>query len=179
MRFIEKSNNKETIKVSFRDALWRDERYSRASIVNIILMSFHVLTGYSAVKGFSNSILTETYEAAGETGMTPRQGTYLVGAVNLFGAAAGLWICKTFGRRTILLWGHFILFLCQVGCAFSAFYAYSTLELVFILIFVFTYMASAGPANYIYLAETCTDTALAVVIFTNNFWALFENMTTE
>ena len=40
-------------------------------------------------------------------------------------------------------------------------------------------MATAGPANYIYLAETCTDSALAVVIFINNFWALFENMTTE
>ena len=38
------------------DALWKDERYSRASLVNIGIMSFHVLTGYSAVMSFSNSI---------------------------------------------------------------------------------------------------------------------------
>lgn len=56
MRFLQKSGNSETTKVSLKEALWTDEKYSRASQVNIVVMSFHVLTGYSAVMAFSNSI---------------------------------------------------------------------------------------------------------------------------
>lgn len=56
MRFIQKSCNQQTTKVALLDALWRDERYARATLVNVGVMSFHVLTGYSAVMNFSNSI---------------------------------------------------------------------------------------------------------------------------
>lgn len=55
-RFIEKSCNQNTTKTSLIDSMWRDERYARASIVNVTIMSFHVLTGYAAVMAFSNTI---------------------------------------------------------------------------------------------------------------------------
>ena len=44
-KFIEESCNKETVKVSFMESLWYDERYRRATIVSVILMSFNSLTG--------------------------------------------------------------------------------------------------------------------------------------
>lgn len=55
-RFIEKSCNNETTKISLANSMWLDERYARASLVNVTIMSFHVLTGYAAVMAFSNTI---------------------------------------------------------------------------------------------------------------------------
>jgi len=62
LRFIEKSGNKETTKVPVLASLWTDERYARATLVNIANMSFHVLTGYSAVMSYSNTIFNTVYE---------------------------------------------------------------------------------------------------------------------
>ena len=70
-RFIEKSCNQQTTKVSLKDSMWVDERYARASIVNVTIMSFHVLTGYAAVMAFSNTIFKNAQSADG-SGLTPR-----------------------------------------------------------------------------------------------------------
>jgi MFS family permease len=59
MSFLQKSCNQNVAKISPYDALFGDERYVRACWVNIIVMSFHVLTGYSAVMSFSNTIFTK------------------------------------------------------------------------------------------------------------------------
>ena len=70
-RFIEKSCNQQTTKVSLMDSMWKDERYARASIVNVTIMSFHVLTGYAAVMAFSNTIFANAQSDSGG-GLTPR-----------------------------------------------------------------------------------------------------------
>ena len=70
-RFIEKSCNKETTKISFMDSMWRDERYNRASLTNVTIMTFHVLTGYAAVMAFSNTIFKNAQNPDG-SGITPR-----------------------------------------------------------------------------------------------------------
>lgn len=61
-------------------------------------MSFHAMTGYAAVMGFSSTIF-----AAGDTGessgLTPRQGSYMVGLFNVVAAMAGIYTIRTFGRR--------------------------------------------------------------------------------
>ena len=105
MRFIQKSNNKETVSVSFMNSFWRDERYVRASYVNVVLMTFRTLTGYAAVKGFSTSIFKSMQEKD-PNGITPRSGAYLVGTVNLVGAAFGMLFVKLWGRRPLILYGQ-------------------------------------------------------------------------
>jgi len=40
-------------------------------------------------------------------------------------------------------------------------------------------MVSTGPAVYVYVAETCSDVALGVVVFFNYLWEVFETLTTE
>jgi len=54
--FIEKSGNKETTKVTVAESLWKDERYARATIVNILLMTFRTMSGFSGIMLYSNSI---------------------------------------------------------------------------------------------------------------------------
>lgn len=87
------------------DSFWRDERYIRASYVNVLLMTFRTLTGYAAVKGFSTSIF-KSMQAKDPDGITPRSGAYLVGTVNLVGAAFGMLFVKLWGRRPLILYGQ-------------------------------------------------------------------------
>lgn len=85
--------------------MWRDERYARASIVNVTIMSFHVLTGYAAVMAFSNTIFEKAQGADG-SGISARTGTYFVGLCNLVAAMGGIYTVRSFGRRPVLLIGH-------------------------------------------------------------------------
>jgi len=70
---------------------------------------------------FSTSIFAETYAKTG-TGLTPTVGSYLVGVVNLVGAAVGIWVVKSFGRRPIILVGHTIMFIMLLGIAIATMY---------------------------------------------------------
>lgn len=38
--------------------------------------------------------------------LTPREGTYILGLANMFGALMSCYIVKMFDRRTLLIWGH-------------------------------------------------------------------------
>ena len=103
------------------DSMWTDERFRRASIVNVILMTFQTLTGYKAVLSFSTSIFAEAYKKTG-TGLTPTAGSYLVGVVNLVGAAVGIYVVKSFGRRPIILVGHILMSVLLIGIALATMY---------------------------------------------------------
>ena len=105
MNFVEESSNQESTKVSLYDSFIGDERYRRASWINVTVMSFHALTGYSAVMAFSNTIFKEAQNPDG-SGISPRVGTYLVGLCNLLAAMCGIYTVRSFGRRTVLLFGH-------------------------------------------------------------------------
>ena len=62
IRFIKKSGDKTTSKATLMDAMFRDERYIRASWINVIIMILHVFTGYQAVISFSSSIFKKILE---------------------------------------------------------------------------------------------------------------------
>lgn len=177
MRFIQKSCNQQTTKISLMDALWNDEKYSRASLVNIGVMSFHVLTGYSAVMAFSNSIFEGTSDNSG--GLSARQGTYLVGLCNLVASMVGIWVVRSFGRRTILLVGHSAITVLHVLIAIATMNGWSSIQIVLVCIFIFVYMTTTGPGAWAYAAETCTDSALTAVVFSLYFWQTVESFTTE
>ena len=59
VRFIKKSGEKTTSTATVKDSLFKDDRYIRASWVNIGLMVCHVFTGYQFVLSFSSSIFEE------------------------------------------------------------------------------------------------------------------------
>lgn len=141
-------------------------------------MSFHVLTGYSAVLNFSNTIFKNAQEESGG-GLTPRQGTYMVGLCNLLAAMTGIYTVRTFGRRTILLTGHVMITVLHVLIAVSTMLGWSTVQIVLICTFIFVYMCTTGPCAMCYAAETCCDAGLAAVVFSRYFWETQESFTTE
>ena len=122
VRFIKKSGDKTTSKATLIDSLFKDEKYTRASWINIVAIIAHVLTGYSAVKAFSTSIFKEIL--ADPNTITPEQGTYIVGATCAISAMVGISVVKNFGRRSLLLYGHAVMALLHFVIAFCAYEDY-------------------------------------------------------
>lgn len=86
---------------------------------------------------------------------------------------------RLWGRRPIILVGHILMAFLLYGIALTSMYKLNTLGLILILTFIFVYMTTTGPAVYVYIAETCSDVALGVVVFTSYFWETIETLTTE
>ena len=140
-------------------------------------MTFHALTGYAAVMAFSNTIFKDAAEKGG--GMSPRTGTYLVGACNLAAAMGGIYTVRTFGRRTVLLVGHSVIAVLHFAIAIVTILEYSNVQIALVCVFILVYMTTTGPGAWAFAAETCTDSALAACVFTLYFWQTVESFTTE
>lgn len=65
MRFIQKSSNPNTVRTPMLDALWRDDRYRRATLVCLGIISIRALTGFAGIMAFSTTIFGEAYKEAG------------------------------------------------------------------------------------------------------------------
>jgi len=179
MRFIQKSSNPNTVRTPMLDALWRDDRYRRATLVNLGVISFKVLTGYAGLMAFSTTIFGEAYEAAGEKGLNPRQGTYLTGLVNLIGAMLGIVVVRKFGRKTVLLAGHFTIGVLHLGVAWATAVGAVNTQISLVCLVIGVYMMTTGPCAIAYAAETCCDTALSLVFVVYYFWDIVISFTME
>ena len=164
--------------MSLKNAFVKDERYVRASWVNIINIVFHELTGINVILIYSNTILVKII-GDDSSGFTPRQGTYVIGLVNLLSSLVSVFTIKTFGRRFLLLWGHLFITICHfcIGLFIIIDFNYGTLS--FICLFLFVYQNSTGPIAWTYAAETCSDITLGVGIYTLWTVVLIETLFTE
>ena len=91
----------------------------------------------------------------------------------MVGAAVGIYVGKTFGRRSILLLGHMTMCLLLFGTALATMYSWATAQLVLVLAFIFINTTTSGPITFVYATEICSDAALSVVIFIYYFWTTF------
>ena len=91
--------------VSYEQAFCSDERFSRASWVNVVNMANHELTGINVILAYSNTILKNILGDS-KAGFNARSGSYVIAIVNALAAGAGIWTCRNIGRRTLLFWGH-------------------------------------------------------------------------
>jgi hypothetical protein len=56
-----------------------------------------------------SSTMFKNMNSAGSSGLTPRQGTYLVGLVNFFASAMCVYVVNRFSRRFLLILGHIMI----------------------------------------------------------------------
>ena len=167
-------------KVSLSQALWHDEQYFRASWVNIINIIWHELAGINVIMLYSNIILTDIFgEDTGEAGFTPRQGTYVVAAINLIGAMTAIWTINHFGRRVLLLWGHATIALSHFMIGISIMVNWNAGVLIGICLFLFIYQNTSGPIAYQYATETVCDSALSACLTTLYLTVLFLSLVTN
>ena len=111
--FIESTIQKKSTSVTYADAFCKDEKYVRASWTNVAYIVFHELTGINVILTYSNTILKNILGDK-TSGFNARTGTYCVSVANTLSSMAGIWFTKTFGRKTLLLYGHIGIFLAHL-----------------------------------------------------------------
>ena len=166
-QFIASTIQKQSTRVTYGEAFCSDERYTRASWINVIYMVFHELTGINVILAYSNTILLHIFGDK-TSGFTARTGTYVISLVNFFSSFMSIFMVKRFGRRTLLLWGHTGVALAHLCVAICTITSTNIGVLGGICFFLFAYQNSSGPVAWLYAAETCCDVGLAVSL--NTLW---------
>lgn len=99
--------------------------------------------------------------------------------MNTLATVIGIFFVKTFGRKSLLLYGHSGICVSHLLIAIFTITVFDAGVLAMICVFVFVYSTSSGPVAWLYAAETCCDVGLAVCLQT--LWAtvLILTLTTE
>tara|TARA_B110000285_G_C15090360_1_gene598722 strand:+ start:1211 stop:1447 length:237 start_codon:yes stop_codon:yes gene_type:complete len=71
--------------------------------------------------------------------ITPREGTYLVGIVNLLASLISVGLVKYFGRKTLVIWGHLLIAAIHAATGYLAIQHNSTGVICCVLAFLFVY----------------------------------------
>lgn len=75
----------------------------------------------------------------GDAALTPRESTYLVGAIQLIAALVATQSLRFFGRRTLLLGGHIFMAVAHYSIGWASIRGYDGACLASILAFLFVY----------------------------------------
>lgn len=67
-----------------------------------------------------------------------------------------------FGRKTILMYGNFIMACSLIGLGFFTLYEWTILEFVMIMTFHMAFQASTGCITYLYMAEIMEDKGISI-----------------
>ena len=78
----------------------------------MMIIIFSELTGFQAIMLYSNNIFYQIFGAKGV--ISPREGTFLIAAVNFFASFLSIGTVRLTGRRPLLLFGHFGVSLCHL-----------------------------------------------------------------
>lgn len=139
-----------------------DPRYRRATWVNVGCMVFHELTGINVIMLYSSQMLAEMHKSG--KGLSPRAGTYLIGAVNALSSLLSIVTVKTFPRKPLVVAGHFLIGLSYLLLAIFNSYQMNDLALAMLLFFLLFYENTTGPVAWLYAAETTIDAALGFIL---------------
>jgi len=99
-------------------------------------------------------------------GITPREGTYLVGIVNMFASLISVVLVKYFGRKTLVIYGHLGMAVTHLATGLFNNAGNNNGVIGCILIFLCVYQNTSGPVAWLYAAETTIDAALGLCLFT-------------
>ena len=162
MQFITSTIQKKSTSVTLKEAFCTDERYTRASWINVIMIINHELTGINVVLMYSSTILETILGTGG--GFNARQGTYVVALVNAFSAFTGIFTVQVFGRRTLFLYGHFGIFISYMLMSTFIITGMNSGVLTMMCVFLFVYQNTSGQVGWLYAVETCTDISLGICL---------------
>jgi Na+/melibiose symporter-like transporter len=98
--------------------------------------------------------------------ITPREGTYLVGIVNMVASLVSVGLVKYIGRKTLVVWGHLLIAAIHAATGYLAIQHNSTGVICCVLAFLCVEKNTSGPVAWLYAAETTIDAALGICLFT-------------
>ena len=127
---------------------------------------------------YSNTMLKDM-QTKGESLLTPRQGTYLIGVVNFLSSGMSIWTTKTFKRRTIFNWGYLAIALAHFMIGLCSYQGWSEGVLISMLAFCFCYQNSSGAITWLYCSEVAVDVVLGFVGFAGYSVVFILSLTTQ
>ncbi|CAI2367578.1 unnamed protein product [Moneuplotes crassus] len=159
-------DGKENEEPKFRELFTKKYRFPM--FVGICLASFHQLAGINAVIFHSNQIFTDGKEGI-DADKAGRIGTFFIGITGFLGTAFTLIISKL-GKRTIMLWGSFLMLIILTFLGIISLYGYTTVQIIGSNLFVFLFNGSIGPCLWAYCAEILTANGMSLVALVNMVW---------
>lgn len=125
-------------------------------------MVIHETTGFNVIMLYSSTIFASF---GGEDGnsLDPRVGNYILGGWNFISACLSLYTAKAFSRRTLLVYGTFILFVCHTLVGIFTQLGMPIMSFVFILVFIFFMQTTSMAVSWLYCSEISTDIAMSYV----------------
>ena len=125
--------------------------------MSITVIIFSELTGFQAITLFSTQIFKKVL---GEGVLKPRYSTILLTAVNFVASFVSIMTVRTWGRRTLLMWGLTGCAICHILIGIFTIIHFNIGVLIMIFLFVFIYQNTAEPCGQIYVTEVCCDIAM-------------------
>ena len=129
------------------------------------MMIFRELSAINVIVLYS-SILLESMnsKSTGSFPITPRQGTYILGMVDLFGGTLAMYTVTLFSRKCLFLFGNFSIAICHMVIGMATVYGDAGIAFGGIVLFIFIFVNTSGPVCWIYADETVSDAGLGVVL---------------
>ena len=106
-------------------------------------------------KAFGNQIFSTILAEDTSIEMTARTAIYIVGFMNLVGAAISLWSVNTFGRRTLLLTGHSCIAIIQFSIGVFLLNHEINTAIFLCYMFALIFEVTNALVLWMYVTETC------------------------
>ena len=91
--------------------------------------------------------------------MSPLEGTYVIGSANAISAILAVCVISMFGRRPILITGHFFMSVWLFICGLSVYNQWNMTAFIMINLFIASYHLSQGSVAWLYVPEVTVDAA--------------------
>lgn len=140
-------------------------------VVGIVLSLLQQITGINTIIYYSPIIFYKVGFAHLDTTLSA---SLFIGIVNVLATMVALWMIHVIGRRTLLLWGLFVMALSLAMLSFFGFYPVSggyIASLLSIALYVIAFAVSLGPIVWIVVAEIfplkARGRSMSIAIFVN------------
>ena len=144
-----------------------------------MLIFYHEIVGINVVLAYSHTILQRIRKHNHGKGLSPKTGTIIIGIVNFVATAGSIPVIANFNRKTLLLWGHFFIFVFHMLNGIFAIEGMDTWQLVMMNLFLVAYEFSSGTVCWIYIAEAVVDSALGLCVLCLFSTVFFLNLFVE
>lgn len=138
-----------------------DPKYRGATIICMILAVTNQMTGVNAINIYSTTIYQNIQdESGGDGGISPRLGSVLNAAAQLFAAATSP-LVSYFSFRTIINGGFFFMGISMAIVATFEIEHMDTMLVVMMMIFLAVYQWTLGTYSWVYLPAVACDEGLS------------------
>lgn len=104
-------------------------------------------------------------EEGGKGGLTPRQGTILIGVFNFLAHFPAVYLINKLPRRVLLWGGHIGMAVCHLLVGILTAAKSNGGVLTMIIMFMIIYVITNGPIIWLYVSEIVSDAALGFCLF--------------